>query len=178
VGKTAEDVLRECHIKRPPVPVEEIPAHYGIQVCELRGSSDIFGAILRGSDRVVIAINPTQHPNRQRFTFAHELGHYFCHPNDAEHVDRDFRISWRRTDSPKGINWKEVEANRWAAALLMPEEFLRRDLDLLELDRIAQFEEALIRQLASRYRVSPPAMKLRLFHMGVLLSPELNVSGT
>ncbi len=178
MGKSAEDVLKECRIKKPPVPVEEIPAHYGIQVCELRGSSDIFGAILRGKDRVVIAINPTQHPNRQRFTFAHELGHYFCHPNDAEHVDRDFRISWRRTDAPKGINWKEVEANRWAAALLMPEEFLRRDLDLLELDKIADFDENTIRQLASRYKVSPPAMKLRLLHLGVLLAPELVVSST
>ena len=76
-----------------------------------------------------------------------------------------FGISWRRTDAPKGINWKEVEANRWAAALLMPEEFLRRDLDLLELDKIAEFDENVIRQLASRYKVSPPAMKLRLLHL-------------
>ena len=35
-------------------------------MCELRGSSDIFGAILRGNDKVVIAVNPAQHPNRQR----------------------------------------------------------------------------------------------------------------
>jgi len=176
VGKTPEIVLKECGIKKPPVPVEDIPAHYDIQVCELRGSNDIFGAILRSDGRVVIAINPAQHPNRQRFTFAHELGHYFCHPNDPEHVDRDFRISWRKADASKGINWKEVEANRWAAALLVPEEFLRRDLNRVDLDRIANLDESIIKRLASRYKVSPLAMRFRLLHLG-LLSPDLAVAG-
>lgn len=161
--KRPEDILRECKIKKPPVPVEEIADFYGIEICQLRGSNDIFGAILRTNRRALIAINPAQHPNRQRFTIAHELGHYFCHPNEAEHVDRDFRVSWRNVDSSKGVNWTEVEANRFAAALLIPEEFLRRDLS-----QVSRFDQPTISDLASRYKVSPVAMKFRLVNLGLL----------
>jgi hypothetical protein len=45
--KTPKEMLKDCGIKKPPVPVEEIPTFYGIEVCHLRGNSDIFGAILR-----------------------------------------------------------------------------------------------------------------------------------
>jgi Zn-dependent peptidase ImmA (M78 family) len=161
--KAPEDVLKECKIKKPPVPVQDIARSYGIEICELRGSTDIFGAILRTNKKVLIAINPAQHPNRQRFTIAHELGHYFCHPNEAEHVDRDFRISWRNLDSSKGVNWKEIEANRFAAALLVPEEFLQRDLT-----RVSHFDQSTITHLASRYKVSPVAMKFRLVNLGLI----------
>jgi len=163
MAKTPDDVLKDCGIKRPPVPVEDIPSFYNIEVCQLRGSSDIFGAILRSNGKVLIAINPAQHPNRRRFTLAHELGHYFCHPHAAEHVDRDFRISWRNSESSTGINWKEVEANKFAAALLMPEECLHRDLN-----RVATFDQPTIKHLASRYRVSPVAMRFRLGNLGLL----------
>jgi len=161
--KAPEDILKDCKIKKPPVPVEEIARFYGIEICQLRGSSDIFGAILRTNRKVIIAINPAQHLNRQRFTIAHELGHYFCHPNEAEHVDRDFRISWRNLDSSKGVNWTEIEANRFAAALLIPDEFLRRDLS-----RVSHFDQPTITRLASRYKVSPVAMKFRLSNLGLL----------
>jgi len=168
--KTPEQVLRECGIRRPPVPVDEIPAQYGIQLCQLKGADDIFGAIARKRDQVIIALNPVQHPNRQRFTIAHELAHYFLHPNEGDHVDRDFRIILRNSDSSRGVDWKEVEANRFAAALLMPEHFLRRDLT-----RISEFDEPTVRRLASRYRVSRLAMKYRLQNLG-LISPEFAAS--
>lgn len=175
MGKSPNDILVECGIKKPPVPVEEIASRYDIEVCQLRGNSDIFGAILRTNGRVLIAVNPAQHPNRQRFTLAHELGHYFCHPQEAEHVDRDFRISWRNSDSSKGVDWKEIEANQFAAVLLMPEEFLRRDLDRIVVGRdlaAPVFDEPTIKHLASRYMVSPAAMRFRLANLG-LLAAEL-----
>jgi Zn-dependent peptidase ImmA (M78 family) len=164
---TPEQVLHHCGIKKPPVPIEQIPSVYGIVLCSLRASNDIFGAIVRTKDRTVIALNPAQHPNRQRFTIAHELGHYFCHPDDAEHVDRDFRVSWRNVDSSKGVDWKEVQANRFAAGLLIPERFLQRDLA-----GVLQFDEPTIKHLASRYKVSPLAMKFRLMGLG-LITPDL-----
>jgi Zn-dependent peptidase ImmA (M78 family) len=165
--RTPHDVLKECGIKKPPVPVEKIAEHYDIQLCVLRGSNDICGAIVRSKEGVVIAINPAQHPNRQRFTIAHELGHYFCHPSEEEHVDRDFRISWRRAGGAKGVDWKEVQANRFAAGLLIPEEFLERDLN-----RISELDEPTINHLASRYKVSALAMKFRLQNLG-LIRPDL-----
>lgn len=162
-GMKADEVLSLCGISEPPVPVEMVPDKFGIHLCELSGSDDIFGAIVRQASNVVIAVNPSQHPNRQRFTIAHELGHFFCHPSRAEHVDRDFRVHWRNRESSQGINWEEIEANRFAAELLMPERFLRTDLA-----GTAALSESVIRSLATRYRVSSVAMKFRLLNLGIL----------
>jgi Zn-dependent peptidase ImmA (M78 family) len=167
---TADEVLVKCAISHPPVPVEEIPAKFGIQLRELSASDDIFGAIVRQNDEVVIAVNPSQHPNRQRFTIAHELGHYFCHPGDLEHVDRDFRIHWRNRESSQGINWQEIEANRFAAELLMPESFLRRDLI-----GTTELTDKVAKTLASQYKVSSIAMRFRLINLG-LLPPDVDPS--
>src|SRR4051794_23366890 len=103
--KTPEQVLSECGITKAPVPVEKIPDTYGITIAELPASNDIFGAIVQKGKRVLIAFNPSQHLNRQRFTLAHELGHFFCHPEDEQHVDTDFRVSWRNALSSKGVEW-------------------------------------------------------------------------
>jgi Zn-dependent peptidase ImmA (M78 family) len=100
----------------------------------------------------VTAVNTFQHTNRQRFTIAHELAHYFLQKGLEEHVDQNFRIAWRNADSSKAINWIGIEANRFASALLTPEEFLRSDLDALQ--KIGKRTAA-----ASRYGVSPEDMK-------------------
>ena len=159
----ADDVLDTCGITQPPVPIESIPAAFGIELCELPASDDIFGAIVREGNRVLIAVNPAQHVHRQRFTIAHELGHFFCHPSRAEHVDRDFRIHWRNRESSQGINLEEIEANRYAAELLMPERFLRQDLA-----QYSDLDEHTVKTLSARYRVSGTAMKFRLINLGIL----------
>ncbi len=72
----------------------------------------------------------------------------------------------RDTHSSEGTNVREIEANLFAAELLMPEEFLMRDvkrvclLDLLD-------EEA-VKELAQQYKVSAQAMTIRLTTLGYL----------
>jgi Zn-dependent peptidase ImmA (M78 family) len=174
VSRTPEEVLRECGIAARPVPLDKIARHYGITQVQLSASGDIFGAIVRENGNVMIAVNPDQHPNRQRFTTAHELAHFFLHYQNGaeriEHVDTDFRISWRNSVSSQGVDWQEIEANRFAAALLMPEEMLRADLDRFQiLDRDA------VQRLASIYGVSRLAMHFRLVNLG-LLPPDVDPS--
>ena len=119
----------------------------------------------------VIAINPSQHPNRQRFTLAHELGHYFCHYEESmERVDGDFRVHWRDQESSTGTKWEEIEANRFAAALLIPEHMLRDDVEVFRV-----IDQDSISRLATLYKVSRLAMQLRLINLG-LLPPELDPS--
>jgi Zn-dependent peptidase ImmA (M78 family) len=163
ISEIVLDLLRRFRIRRPPVPVDRIARKLGLLLAELPGEDEVSGAIIRRGDRVIIAVNPAHHRNRQRFTVAHELGHYFLHKGLEEHVDQDFRIAWRNADSSKAINWLEIEANRFAAELLIPTDFLMSDLDSLE--RIDKHTVAL---LASRYRVSPEAMKIRLTNFGVI----------
>jgi Zn-dependent peptidase ImmA (M78 family) len=163
ISSKVEELLYRFNIRRPPVPVRQVAKKLGLLLAALPANDDISGAIIRKNGRVVIAVNTSQHSNRQRFTIAHELAHYFFHEGLEEHVDQNFRVAWRNSESSKAINWVEIEANRFAADLLMPFEFLKKDLDAL--DRMDRRTVAL---LASRYGVSAEAMKFRLTNLGIL----------
>lgn len=162
VEEKVRELLAQFRVRRPPVPVEQIAKRLGLKLAAVPAGDDISGAIIRKGTRVVIAVNTSHHPNRQRFTVAHELGHYYFHQGLEEHVDQNFRIAWRNTDSSRAVDWLEIEANRFAAELLMPTEFLVKDLDALQ-----RIEKRTVALLASRYRVSPEAMKFRLTNLGI-----------
>jgi Zn-dependent peptidase ImmA (M78 family) len=171
--KTPEQVLKESGVTSRPVQLEKILEHYGIRQYSLPANADIFGAIVSEREHVIIAINPNQHPHRQRFTVAHELGHFFCHSNEdtpAQFVDGDFRLHWRNAESSRGVNWREIEANRFAAALLMPEKLLQGDVD-----KLGKIDREAVQHLASLYKVSKVSMQFRLINLG-LLPPDVDPS--
>ena len=162
IDDKVRELLEKFRIRKPPVPVEKIVKKLGLSLVNLPAGDEISGAIIRRDDRVVIAVNPLHHVHRQRFTIAHELGHYFLHEGLEEHVDQSFRIAWRNADSSKAVNWLEIQANRFAAELLMPTDLLTRDLDSLR-----RIEKRTVALLAAAYKVSPEAMKFRLTNLGI-----------
>lgn len=91
---------------------------------------------------------------------AHELGHFFLHEGILNHFDRSFRLNYRSEESSKATNVEEVEANYFAASLLMPKIFLDADGASEFLDSDDQ-----VRELARRYHVSQHAMSLRLVNV-------------
>lgn len=96
-----------------------------------------------------IYLNKTDHRNRQRFTCAHELGHYIKRTND-----RDFNFAFvdrRDKLASQGTNAEEIYANQFAAELLMPEPQVR------ERHKVAD-----LTQLAYMFGVSTEAMNFRL----------------
>ncbi len=157
------ELLTQFNVRRPPVPVRRIAKRLGIMLIPLPANDDISGVLIRENGSNTIAVNSSHHINRQRFTLAHELGHFFLHEDMEEHVDQNLRVAWRNSDSSKAVNWPEIEANRFAAELLMPREFLMRDLDSLE-----KIEKRTVALLASSYGVSPEAMKIRLTNLGII----------
>lgn len=164
IAEKVEELLGRFNIRRPPVPVDKITKKLKLLLYSLPADDEISGAIIRkAGQRVIIAVNPAHHINRQRFTIAHELGHYFLHEGLEEHVDENFRVAWRNADSSKAINWIEIQANRFAAELLMPTRFLETDLDSLE-----NIDKRTVALLATKYIVSPEAMKIRLSQLGIL----------
>ncbi|SRR5258708_33215819 len=164
ITDTVEGLLQKYRLQHPPVPVEQVAKKMGILICPLPASDDISGALVKKDGHVVIAVNPAHHKNRQRFTIAHELGHYIFHQGLEEHVDQNFRVNWRRAaDSKQCINWQEVTANRFAGELLMPTRFLMGDLDTLR-----DINKRIVTLLALRYQVSPEAMKIRLTNLGIV----------
>jgi Zn-dependent peptidase ImmA (M78 family) len=166
----ARKLLENNSVSRPPVPVEELAAGLAIDVRYSAGNDDVSGALIRSEDSVVIAVNSAQHENRQRFTIAHEIGHFLLHKGTQVHFDDDFRVNYRKADSTGIATDDEKEANWFAAVLLMPEHFLRKDWLRLRLENHAAL--GAIQSLAVRYKVSPKAMELRLVNLGFVSPVE------
>ncbi len=77
------------------------------------------------------------------------------------------RISLRDGDSSKGTETEEIEANIFAAELLMPVEFLRKDIASSKINDEESLKKALGR-LAKKYEVSNEALTYRLVNLGYI----------
>jgi Zn-dependent peptidase ImmA (M78 family) len=126
------------------------------------------GFIAKEAERVVIGVNTDHSENRQRFTIAHELGHLLLHNPAEVHVDRNFKTFIRLRDevSSQGVDQDEIEANYFAAELLMPKRFLEKDLR--DIDGLDLHDQRIIDDLAKRYVVSTQALLLRLAALGYI----------
>lgn len=111
---------------------------------------------VRGKLDFTIKLHPLATTERQRFTLAHELGHYFLHSKQGIVPLKAFRL---------GTSMAEQEANYFAAELLMPESMFREDFNLLPtgLD-----SDAKISRMAQMYHVSFTAASVRLSSLGLL----------
>jgi len=171
IQKMARRILTELKIQGPPVPVREIARKHRARIVRVSGNDvDIDGFLYRNKNEVVIGINQDQASVRQRFTIAHELGHLLLHENNHIRVDRGFRVRLRDHTSGEGADREEMEANRFAAELLMPIDFLRSDLKNQEFDLA---DDNQLRTLAKRYGVSTQALAIRLNGLGYTPTVEI-----
>ena len=131
---------------------------------------EISGVLCRTKDSAVIGVNAAHAVTRQRFTAAHELGHLLLHRGRAVIVEEDFRVNFRREDSKVTSKQEEVEANSFAASLLIPEESVleavRQMVDEDDDDSSA-WSTADVAWLARKFKVSPQAMGIRLANLGI-----------
>ncbi|MDI9636216.1 ImmA/IrrE family metallo-endopeptidase [Geitlerinema splendidum] len=132
----------------------------------LRTSFQDFSCEIFIHQKAIIGINDRHPENRQRFTIAHELGHYLLHEQEKLHVDRRFQIQLRDGNSSKGEREEEKEANLFAAELLMPTSFIQQDLAGVE--GLDLEDDAAIADLAKKYGVSTQAMTFRLAYLGYI----------
>jgi Zn-dependent peptidase ImmA (M78 family) len=161
----ATEVLREANVTTLPVPVGDIVKQLGVDLTYEAYDGDVSGMIYRYDDQAVIGVNSTHPPTRQRFTLAHEIGHYVLHEGNQLFVDRFVtRVNWRNGES----NIEETEANQFAAELLMPREFVVREVGNAISKRKEIDAQSLANQLARLFNVSPQAMEYRLTNLGVL----------
>ena len=160
IRKEARELLVKFEIQAPPVPIQRLARGCGARIVQVPGNDDnIDGFLFRNGNEAVIGINRDRAAVRRRFTIAHELGHLFLHEQGQVHVDRGFRVRLRSGVSSGGTDQDEMEANRFAAEILMPIDFLRNDLKGQEFD-LAEDNE--LRSLARRYGVSTQALAIRL----------------
>lgn len=157
----AAEILRILEIHEVPIPVERIASDLGAIVRHVPLDEELSGIIYIKNERKIIGVNALHHIHRQRFTIAHEIGHLILHSDRIErqvHVDKRFPVIFHRdAQSTQGIDRIEIEANQFAAALLMPEDIIRRVVG-----KQHEIDDNPIETLARRLRVSRQALEFRI----------------
>ena len=186
-SSTVEKILTDCGINNYPVSMTKICSHYGIKLIEMDLSSDkrllgdtendyLFGFASAKSDvvasqnsnidPVVIAVNNKDSLDKQylvssdrmRFTAAHDFAHIVLHLKRQleEQKGESVIICRRRFNSNTE---KEIDADEFAAQLLMPKEMLETAYNNLFIKSVYK--------LAEMFAVSPRNMKIRLDKIGI-----------
>jgi Zn-dependent peptidase ImmA (M78 family) len=140
-----------------PVDIIGLSLALGVDVAHENLDPGISGMLEKiGEDRFKITVNANDPETRQRFTIAHELGHFMLHRNlIGDGVDDD--RAYRSTDVGKYHNtligkMEETEANQFAASLLMPKKLIARE----------RIETPDVSDMAAKFKVSRHSMSIRM----------------
>lgn len=148
-----------------PVDVFAILRELGLGPAQRALPANISGMIeRRDGDGFLVVLNNTQSMTRQRFTAAHELGHYIYHRDLLGKGVGDtlaYRAEGTELPNEHIRVTHERQANNFAANLLMPTHLI----DRLRAEGIIQPYA-----LANRLGVSEAAMRIRL---GLEVNPQL-----
>lgn len=149
----AKDVLDSVDDMSYPVPVEWIASSLGIVVHRFILPEDVSGMLRVEPGRAPeVYVDSNDTSERQRFTIAHEIGHYIertTNQPEGPGVD-DFNFVDRRSQTNYDLH--EFYADEFAGNLLMPATEVRRLLN----------DGARSVRLARHFGVSLPAVRRRL----------------
>lgn len=170
IHRIAGALLRDLGIESPPVEVEAVAESLGAVIRRESTDTEISGALYRLDTGPVIGVNEAHPAVRQRFTIAHELGHLMLHEQPV-FVDRHYiappvrsRPSYLRdTKSSQAVDSLEIEANKFAAALLMPPQMIRKAIYGIPIPIAINC----VSTLAKDFGVSEQAMGYRLVNLGI-----------
>ena len=125
--EVARAVLQRHGIKQPPVDLKIILEKEGIEYEEADYFPDDVDAMIIPTEGAIVAVvNMKQHPNRRRFSLAHELGHYFMNHDRSEVLDR-MTVDWEEVRQCRNSkDPQESEADIFASELLIPLAFLKK----------------------------------------------------
>ncbi|MEQ3552886.1 ImmA/IrrE family metallo-endopeptidase [Pseudonocardia nematodicida] len=167
VVKRAYRALADCGLDHPPFDPRRVAENYGAVVIGQEADDSESGFCLRSGGRTLIGVNSNHRPHRQRFTISHEVGHLLLHEGRSLTVDKSVRVSYRNDISSMATDSEEIEANAFAAALLMPQDHVRAAASPLV--KSQRSEREIISRLAKKFDVSSQAMTFRLVNLGILL---------
>lgn len=157
----AQQVLEEFGFKAAPIPVDKIAKALGAVLRFSPLDQELSGMVYVKDGVPVIGVNALHHPNRQRFTIAHEIGHLLLHRDlisESVHVDKQFRVLMRDPKSATGLEGIEVQANQFASELLIPTSlFDPTKIAPSDIDDDAQLDD-----LAKKFRVSRQMLEYRI----------------
>lgn len=152
----ANDILLKNDMLKLPVDLVAIANNNNIDVYRTELPVGVSGAIKYNEEtkKFQILIDKGDPVNRQRFTLAHELAHYFLQGEELlTNKDLHFDTLYRRS-----LNSEEYQVDYLAGAMLMDKEMLTK---------LYQINSS-IKLLATLFQVSESAMTVRLMKLGLI----------
>lgn len=168
INAQIKSIFSEIKVDSLPVKIEDIAKKCGLRVLPYAFDEDISGVLVIEDNVGTIGYNQNESRVRRRFTIAHELGHYILHKDRSKlFMDKGFKAIFRSKNSGMTEETKrmEEEANAFAASILMPDHFLRKELEKIEFDLSSEDD---IKNLAKIFDVSSTAMYFRIRNSGLL----------
>ena len=166
INEKAMKLLQQSDALALPVNLNRVVEHLGLSLNE-KPLENEYSGFLAVKEKTIV-VNLRHPPARRRFTIAHEIGHYQLHRGSEDIPVFIDRAVYHRKESVAGVDHvMEMEANAYAAGLLMPEALLDEYLEdhpALDLEKPAD-----IKTLAEEFEVSRPAMEFRLINLGFVL---------
>jgi Zn-dependent peptidase ImmA (M78 family) len=152
----AKETLNK-YLSEYPVKLGQLAKELGVSIKVSSMSTGVSGQIMREDGHYTIRVNRHEARERQRFTIAHELAHFFLHRPVIDSSPDGIKDNvLYRSGEPERI---EFEANRLAADIVMPMTLVEK---VLQEEFNGVVTEATIESLAARFQVSKAAMEIRL----------------
>jgi len=158
----ARNVIKEFRLKGPPVDVSMIIRERGLRLVQSDAPGAVSGQLFPGQSEVFVNTHNRSRA-RQRFTMGHELGHWELRHYLEEELPADshgFGGVYDAGGESEGRSSIEIEANTFAAELLMPGTWIKAERRPLPGGRAAE--------LAALYEVSYEAMFYQLMQYKML----------
>jgi len=129
---SALKLLKECGYTKPPIDPVQIAKMLGVSVHSASfENQEVSG--LYDFEKNIIYVNNKDSVERQTFTIAHELGHLKLHSEWVKSNDYKVLLRSRRDKDPI-----ELEADAFAAHLLVPKEMLTKYRDIASVSDLAK----------------------------------------
>lgn len=169
IRQTAEELAKQYNPQNlVPFPFENIEKDkQDVKIYFAPLSDEISGSITyeKKEKRFNILINTNKPRTRQYFTVAHEMAHYFLHQEIFKNLDIiidgdnniDSTSMLYRASISEGTQI-EIEANNFAASILMPTELVIRAWNVFKS----------VEECAKFFQVSVSAMSIRLEKLNLL----------
>ena len=157
----AKQKLKDHNMYSIPVDPVLLANKLGIRVSNAVFSEPtISGMIAKRGENCSLLINDNDTPYRKRFSIAHELGHCLLHlfANDGEFIDNEIDLFRIEAFDADGKQLQEIEANQFAAALLMDAELIKEYWPVFKT----------LNAMAEAFKVSEAAMGIRLSGLGLV----------
>lgn len=160
IVQKVSELIEKIGIGNPPIVITDILEHLNLEAKLAKFENDnVLGMLCKN----IIYINEKQSNLNSRFVIAHEVGHYIL-----ENFNRDTNDVVYSRDIFSDNSSKEKIANIFAAELLIPTEFLRKDLKRIQNDfrkngiDFKKNIDLIIEALAKIYFVTHDIMRFRL----------------